>query len=205
LANNVNPNGFSPAKSIIGANFNGATNAYYIPSSDGSAYYVGDIVKTVAGGDANGVPQIQKAVGTDTVRGVIVSVLAAPPLPYTTFQGPALSLENIFAPATKTKAYYVLVADDPNQIFQIQDDGLNPGTTIATACNKNCSFTIAAPAGNGQLSGTVINSASIATTNTLNGKIMGLVLAPNNAYGAYARWYVKFNLHELNGAGTTAY
>jgi hypothetical protein len=204
LANQANPNGFSPVKSIISATFNGATNTYYIPASDGSVYSIGDTVKTVAGGDANGVPQVQKAVGTDTVRGVITSVLAAPPF-QTTFQGPALSLEVINIPATKVKAYYVQVCDDPNQIFEIQDDGITTANLVAASCNKNCSFTITNPTSPQQMSGTVILSSSIATTSTLPGKLMGLALRPNNAYGAYARWYVKFNLHELSGAGTAGY
>jgi hypothetical protein len=201
MANVNQPKGFVPSRYLNSASTNGGTNLYCIPSSDGNQYNPGDAVKTVAGGDANGIPYITKAAGTDTVRGVVIALLPAG------YNNPSLvgvnldlTLENI--PATKTKAYYVLVADDPNQIFEIQDDGLNVLTS--TSCNKNASFTVANPTSPAQNSATVLNTSSVATTNTLNLKILGLVQKPNNAFGANALWLVKFNLHELLG-GTTAY
>ncbi|MBU6264869.1 MAG: hypothetical protein KGM14_01575 [Actinomycetales bacterium] len=203
MANVVAPKGFVPSRYMDGSAWNGAANMYCIPSSDGSVFSPGDAVKTAAGGDANGIPYVQKAAGTDTVRGVVVGVLVAnpnnPSLVGTTLD---LTLQNI--PATKAKDYYVLVADDPNILFEIQDDGLNAGTTVATACNKNATFTVANPTSPQQNSASVLNSGSIATTNTLNLKIVGLVQKPNNAYGANATWLVRFNLHELTG-GTTGY
>ena len=90
-----------------------------------------------------------------------------------------------------------MVVDDPAVIFEIQDDGLNALT--ATACNKNASFTVANPTGLSQLSASVLNTGSVATTNTLNLKIMGLIQRDDNAFGVNAKWAVKFNLHELLG------
>ncbi len=200
MANLNAPKGFIPSRQVSGGPWSGQTNLYYIPSTDGSVFSPGDAVKSVALSDANGVMGIQKAAGTDTVRGVIVGFL--PVAPYgVSLQGLVvdLTLQNI--PATKTKAYYALVVDDPNVIFEIQDDGL--AALTATSVNKNASFTVANPTAPQQNSASVLATGTVNTTNTLNLKIMGLVQRDDNAFGANAKWLVKFNLHELLG-GTTA-
>ena len=195
MPNLVQPKGFTPSRYQNASPYNGAANLYYIPSTDGSQFNVGDPVMQVAGGDANGVPAVQKATGTSAVRGVIVGVLPAG------YNNPSLvgvnldlTVQNI--PATKLKAYYVLVADDPNLLFEVADDGL--AALTATSCNKNASFTVANPTAPSQVSASVLSTASIGTVNTLNLRMVGLVQKPNNTYGANALWLVKFNLHEFN-------
>jgi len=190
------PKGFQPSRYLNGTSWNGQTNVYCIPAADASAYAVGDPVKSAAGGDANGVQYVQKAAGTDAVRGVIVGVFpVAPGVP--SLRGVTVDLASQVIPTAKAKDYYVMVVDDPAVIFEIQDDGLNALT--ATACNKNASFTVANPTGLSQLSASVLNTGSVATTNTLNLKIMGLIQRDDNAFGLNAKWVVKFNLHELLG------
>jgi hypothetical protein len=49
---------------------------------------------------------------------------------------------------------------------------------------------------------TVINSSTIASTSTLTGKLVGLAQVPNNAFGAYAVWQVKLNVHDFGSVGT---
>lgn len=197
---NVNaPMGLRPVKSINGASWNEQGNLYYIPSTDTNAYYIGDVVKSLAGADALGVPGVVKAAGTDTLRGVIVGVLPSV-FNGTSLSGATLDLANTFVPATKTRDYYVMVVDDPETLFECQGDA-TATNQVAANVNKNASLTIAAPTAPGQWSSTVINSATIATTATLNIRLMGLVQKPNNAFGAYARWLVKINLHEF-GNGT---
>lgn len=202
MANTNKPFGFAPVRTIAGGNWGGQGTMYYIPSTDNNAYYIGDAVISAATGDANGIPGVNKAtVGTETLRGVIVGVL--PVTAGISIQGTALNLEIDSIPATKTRDYYVLVEDDPNVIFAIQGDA-TATNQIADNCNKNCSFTVAAGATTLSASGSVINSGSINTTDSLNLKLMGLRQVPNNAFGAYAQWLVKINLHELSGSGTTA-
>lgn len=195
MANANTPKGFVPSRYQNANAYNGASNMYYIPSSDGNQFNVGDAVKTATGGDANGIPAVTKAAGTDTIRGVITGILPAG------YNNPSLvgvnldlTLQNI--PATKSKGYYVLVADDPELLFEIVDDGLNVLT--ASACNKNASFTVANPTAPAQNSASVLNTSSVGTVNTLNLKLIGLVQKPNNTFGANAAWLVKFNLHEFN-------
>ena len=199
MANFVQPRGFVPSRYRDGSAWNGQMNMYYIPAADGNIYSPGDVVKSAAGGDANGIPQVVKITnGTDTARGVIFGVVTATPnLPSVQGVNLDLTIQNI--PASKSRDYYVLVCDDPNLLYELQDDGLTPGTTIATACNKNASYTVTNPTAPQQNSATVLNSASIATTAGLSLKIMGLVQKANNAYGANATWLVMFNQHEFQG------
>jgi len=199
MANLIGPRGFVPSRYRDGSCWNGQVNMYYIPAADTNQYNPGDAVKSAAGGDANGIPQVVKITnGTDTARGVIFGCLVANPnLPSLVGTNLDLTVQNI--PATKTKDYYVLVCDDPNVLYELQDDGLNPGTTVAAACNKNATYTVTNPTAPQQNSATVLNSASIAVTATLSLKLMGLVQKPNNAYGANATWLVMFNEHEFQG------
>ena len=197
MANLVSPRGFVPSRYANGATWAGAVTMYHIPLADTNQYNPGDVVKSSPNGDANGLPDVTKITnGTDTPRGVIISVLVAQPnSPSNVGINLDLTIQNI--PVTKLHDYYVLVADDPMLLYELQDDGLNVLT--ATSCNKNASFTVANPTSPQQNSATVLNTASVATTSTLNLKLQGLVQRPNNAFGQYATWIVRFNQHELNG------
>jgi len=200
MANTNKPFGLAPVRSISGT-WSQQTTRYYIYSSDNDAYYIGDAVISAAQGDANGTPGIAKATGAQTLRGVVVGVEPADQLGVS-LVGSALSLENTYVPATKAKAYYVYVVDDPGVVFSIQGDA-TATNQVATNSNKNFSLTIANGASAQSSSGTVLSSSTLNTNNTLNMKAMGLLQVPGNAYGAYAIWQCKINLHELFG-GTTA-
>lgn len=186
MANTNAPKGFSPVRHINGSAWNEAANLYYIPSTDTSAYYIGDAVVSIANADTNGVPAIAKATAGATVRGVIVGFVPDPS---------NLTLLNV--PATKTKGYYAHVVDASDTVFAIQDDGVTALT--ATDVGLNANFTVAAPTGISPLSATVLNTATPAITITLPLKILGLEQSQTNAFGAYARWLVVFNQHELMG------
>lgn len=196
MANINAPRGLVPSRYLDASSWNGASNMYYIPQADTSIYSPGDIVKSAAVSDGNGVMGIQKAVGTDTVRGVVIGFLQSPPY-VNSFLAPTLDLTLQNIPSVKTKSYYALIVDDPTVIFEVMDDGLNILT--ATAVNKNCSMTIANPTAPAQNSATVLLTSSVATTAALNYRIMGLVQRDDNTFGQYARWLVRANQHELNG------
>jgi hypothetical protein len=201
MANTNKPFGLAPVRTI-GATTTGQTTRYYIYSSDSDAYYIGDAVISAAQGDAAGTPGVAKALGTSTLRGVIVGVEPANQL-QGALAGDALNLERTSIPATKTRAYYVYVDDNPATVFSIQGDA-TATNQVATNSNKNFSMTVTAGATTVSDSATVLSSSTLNTTNTLNMKAMGLLQIPGNAYGAYAVWQCKINLHELNAAGTTA-
>lgn len=201
MANVNKPFGLAPVRTI-GGTWGQQTTTYYIPSTDTLAYYLGDVVLSAADADANGVPAVIKATtGTETLRGVLVGVYPAN-WNAQSIAGTVLDLGITSIPATKARAYYVQVVDDPNVVFTVQGDA-TATLQVAASANKNCSLTIAAGATTVSCSGTVINSSTISTTSTLNIKLMGLAQIPNNAFGAYAQWYCKINCHELQSVGTT--
>lgn len=199
MANTNQPFGLAPVQYRNGAPWNGACRRYYIPSADASAYYIGDVVKSAANADANGVPAVQAAAGTDTLRGVLIGVEQAAP-EAVSLLGVDLPLSRVNIPASKTRDYYVYIVDDQDVLFEVQGDS-SAGNQVATSANKNCSLTIAAPS-NTLLpySNTVISGASIATTQGLNIKLIGLSpRRPVSEFGAYARWLCMINQHELQG------
>jgi hypothetical protein len=199
------PFGLSPVSTGDANAYNSRTTRYRIPAADGSAYYIGDVVKGVAGADANGVPNVIKATGAQTLRGVIVGV-ENPSTNTVSLQGVVLDQTITSIPAVKTRDYYVFVMDDPGLMFMIQDDGITLGNLVAASANLNFSLTIAAPANAFQMSATVILSSSFAVTAALNMKAVGLVQYPSlpggspNAFGAFAIWLARINQHELMGA-----
>lgn len=216
---NVNaPHGLTPVQDASGRPYAGGANLYWIPSSDALAYYVGDMVTTIgasSGGDANGVPQVVRAangaVTAQQLRGVIVGVMVAPiGVGSGSTQGNAVNLNVQYVPASKANAYYVLVADDPDLIFEIQGDNagtLNPTTGAGGGTLfGNAGYTQAAPAQvTGPLSGSLLTTGSINTTSTLPLKIVGLPYRPNVDYTANTPFLVMINTHELQrGPGTAA-
>lgn len=204
MANVQSPFGLALAETLSGSSFNAKLRRYYIPAADGSAYYVGDAVKSTAtvGADANGVVAIAKITnGTDTPRGFIVSIEQA--VGGGSMQGLNLDTTQVSIPASKTRDYYVLVCDDPDAVFMVQGDG-TATNQVATKASYNCTLTIAAPSpASYPVSATCVNSASINTTNTLTVRLMGLAPIPGNTLGAYATYLAKWNLHEL-AFGVTA-
>ncbi len=198
------PFGLSPFRNLGAQKFTAAVQRYCIPSSDGSAFYIGDAVAQVAGADALGCPNVQKSASTTSYRGVIVGV-ENPTVGAVSLQGTVIDNTVTSIPATKTRAYYVYVVDDPNTLFMIQDDGITTGNLVAASANLNSSLTIAAPTQTYQLSATVLLSSSFATNVALNTKLMGLAPAPAmpgnvaNSFGTYAWWVVKANQHNLMG------
>jgi hypothetical protein len=198
VANVNRPNGFSPVANMVGGSNTGQARLYYIPSTDTNAYYIGDVVKSAEGADpTNLYPQCVKITaspGVGPVRGVIVGF-------YTNISNPS----QVSVPATKAQAYYALVLDDPNQIFEITDDGLTSANTVAAAIGQNCQFTVAAPSvATNPYSATVLLSSSFSAGNAAYPcKIVGARADGQNAFGIYCRWYIIFNNHELKGGTGT--
>ena len=197
MANLVAPRGFVPSRMLGGSAWTGALNVYVVQASEPNQINPGDTVKSSANADANGISAVTKITnGTDTIRGVVVGVLAANPgAPSLVGTNLDLTIQNI--PAVKSKDYYILVCDDPNVLFELQDDGLTALT--ATSANKNASYTVTNPTSPQQNSATVLATSTVATTNTLSLKLFGLVQRSDNAFGVNAKWLVKFNQHELMG------
>jgi hypothetical protein len=198
MANANRPAGLVPVKNLSGATWNGQGNIYSIAASYGTALAVGDPVISSGSADANGVPGIAIYGGTGAIRGVIVGLGTAEGGIYN-----PNNLNSIVRPASDPAVWYAIVADDPNLIFEISEHA--NGTQLA-AGQTGMNTTMQSGANNGYVSGWTLSSqtdATAATTATLPIRLLGLARRANNAFGAYATWLVKINVHEL-GTGTGA-
>jgi hypothetical protein len=89
-----------------------------------------------------------------------------------------------------------MVYDDPEQKFIVQsDDATEPAAQ--TACGLN--YNIVATAGNSsyKASRMELDGSSGATDSVLPLRLLDIVQAPDNAFGAQAKCVVKINNHQL--------
>jgi hypothetical protein len=198
MANANRPSGLSPVKHLNGSPFNGQANVYQIAAADTHGFAIGDPVISSGSGDANGVPGITLAAATGAIRGVIV--------------GLGTSESGIFNPnnlnstvrpaAAQSTDWYALVVDSPDVIFEVQEHA--NGTALA-ATDIGLNQVLYLGTNNGFQSGWMLASATDATpatTSTLQVRLLGLARRSDNAFGAYAKWLVLINNHELH-AGTS--
>lgn len=195
MANANRPSGLSPVKHLNGSPFNGQANVYQIAAADTHGFAIGDPVVSSGSGDANGVPGITLAAATGAIRGVIV--------------GLGTSESGIFNPnnlnstvrpaAAQSTDWYALVVDSPDVIFEVQE--VSGGTQLA-AVDIGLNTNLLVGSNNGFQSGWLLDNATKGTTSTLQVRLMGLARRSDNAFGAYAKWLVTINNHELH-AGTS--
>lgn len=183
MPNNNTPWGLKPVRYVSGAPYNGAADVFVHDSGDSTALYIGDaVLQTGASSTINGTvyPNVVRAATTDVITGVIVGVLpdVATSLPY--------------CAASTTRR--LLVATDPNLLYEIQEIGTGTPLTV-NDIGLNISLSVAAGNTVTGLSGTVIDNATEASTNTLALKLIGFVNRVDNAVGAYAKWLVRINRH----------
>lgn len=196
MANANTPYGLRPHGYLSGAPWNGQARMYCIPSSDGNAYAIGDPVEIAGGADAAGVPTVVLMTPGSGMTGVIV---AAAGTKYGASGGDPTNLNTTIVPATKTKNYYVLVCDDPQVLFTVQEIGT--GTPLAAA-EVGLNANLVAATNNGFISQWLLTNTTEAGTSILDVQLMGLAQIPDNAFGAYAKWIVRMNNHSYT-AGIT--
>lgn len=196
-------NGFTPVKMITGAPYNGAAGIYFVPASNADVIMVGDVVKLA--GDARsptGVPTVARHAGgaAEAAVGVVVGIL---------FSGvgdaqnipPVNDLNTpVFRRASTDR--YLLVADDPNLIFEVQTSG----AALATAdIGLNCEIAATAGSTTSGASGMSANLTNKNATATTPLKIVGFPYRPDNQIGdAFTRVYVTINNHQYKGGTGTA-
>lgn len=184
--------GLIPVGYLSGANWNGKGRVYCIPDTDDTnPYAIGDPVTLAGSADANGIPTITLATGgaTNQVLGSIVSGAGS------TEYGGAYGVPQespIVIPAVKSRNYYVLVADDPDTIFEIQEDNVG-GSVAAASIGLNAD--LVSGANNGYVSGWELDSSTVAVGATLQLKIMRAAPRRDNALGTDCKFWVLINLH----------
>jgi hypothetical protein len=197
MANVSRVNGFNPLKNLNGAGEVGQVNLYFIPSGDATNTFVGDLVKAdatgdtaAAGGQALGVQSVVQAAAGNAALGVIVGFVINP-----------LNLNTPQYRAAST-GRYCLVADNPNQLFEVQTSN---GTLGVADVGLNANFAVAAGSTTTGTSGMTLDVATAATTATLPLKIMGFSQRVDNEVGnANAKVIVKINNHQFGSSTGTA-
>ena len=165
---------------------------YCIPSTDGNAFAIGDPLVLAGSADSNGVPTVTLATAGfgNLVLGALVS---SGGLKYGTDIVDPARLDTIIIPATKTKNYYVMVADDSNILFEIQEDSI--GNNLA-ATDVGSNVDLVSGTNNGYVSGWMLDSSTVNTGATRQLKIMQAIQRQDNAIGQYCKWLVKPNNHQ---------
>lgn len=207
MANANRPSGFSPVGYLNGAAWNGQARLYSIAAGYATALYIGDPVISSGTADTNGIAGIAIGATTGALRGVIVGLYnsgqTTAPLGGVS-AGNTVNNNIVYRPASDANVWYAAVADDPNIIFEIQEH--SNGTALA-ATEVGLNTISVSGTGNGYVSGWQLASYTDATPNTtatLQLRLLGLAKRPagTNVFGAYAKWHVQINVHELaHGTG----
>lgn len=185
MANTDAPFGFVPTRYRSGAPYNGACTRYYIGTGDGNNLFIGDPVALSGTGATDGTPGIVRATagaGSSAGDGMLGAVVGFENLT-------SDNLSRTYRPASTEM--YVLVADDPNLEFEIQEDG----TGAVTSIGLNANFVIGTGNTATGVSAVELATSTVATTATLDMRILGLVKRPGNDVGANANWRVSINNH----------
>lgn len=204
MANTNRARGLIPVQNANGSPWNGKVNMYLV--TDTNAMYVGDIVKHsgtsgaagsyVFGQDVEGMPVIARCTDgtgtTDTPLGVVVGFLPLQPL------------QDVNYKAADGTDRIALVCDDPDVIFEVQEDAST--TPIAAASiGLNVMFSTTAGSTVTGTSGMEIISTLVASTTTHPLRILGLSKRVDNNLNTggagtdKAKFLVRFNQHVFKG------
>lgn len=198
---NINaPKGFVPTRFLNGSNYDGRNQLYLIPSTDATAVFIGDVVKTAgsagaAGTFVNGMncEGMQTAIRVATgatgqdILGVVVGFIPDPT---------QLGLKYRLASTNRI----ALVAPAHDIVYEVQEDAV---TTPLAAADVGLNISFSTTAGNTAtgVSAMEIISAAKATTVTLPLKILGLVQRADNSFNTLgaatdkAKFEVAFNTY----------
>ena len=186
MANRNAPNGFSPIKTKDGHN-TAKLGLYYIPSTDGTAVGIGDLVKLTTGADPLGNPTITRCTtpASDLVLGSVVGFAFDP-----------TNLMNKYRVASTAR--YAYVSDDPEAVYEAQVLG---GNLAVADIGYNFYYTVS----NGVNTTTGVSAEGVdytnkATTASFPLQVIALSQLQNNAFGANARAVVRLNNPQMGFA-----
>ena len=182
--------GFRPIGHTNGSPWNGKVTKYAILAADGTATFVGDLVKLSGTADADGVASVAQAAATNVPVGPIVWMEPNPD-----------NLSQAHRPASTLR--YVYVADSPDLVMECQEDAVG-GALAITNVGQNADIVVAAGSTTTGQSGMELDSSTANTTSTLVLRILGFMQRPDNEVGvANAKMKVAFNVHQYGSVGTT--
>lgn len=163
--------------------------------------FLGDPLFYTGATDAYGVPQVQIATAgaTNVVAGGFVGITNGP----SNGAGGAAFTVTRDLPVYRQASVltYGLIADDPNQLYEIQEDSVGGAIAAANAGMTNGNLIAGAGSTTTGFSGWLLDSSTVdgSANPTFQLRIVGLLRGPDNAIGNFAKWAVRLNLPQLWG------
>lgn len=202
MANTDAPFGLRPVRYLNGVCWNGQARPYYVPSSDSTALFKGDPVVIVGDSNDNEVTVI----GGKFAPGTLSEVTRATAGDGNYITGVVVGV----APTTDESLTYraastervVWVADDPNIVFHMQDDG--GGTPSADWVGWNANLIAGTGSTATGISGFELDGGtSDGPANDASNQLFILNLAnvEDNEIGDNAIWEVTINMHTYRATG----
>jgi len=184
--------GFKPVGHLNGNPWNGKARMYYIPATDATAVFIGDAVKSAGSADSTGkYPTVTQAAADETIRGVVVGFCDQPFVALDT-----TNLNRAYRPAST--AMYCLVVDDPDVIFEIQEDNAS-NDMDADMVGLSTDIAVGSGDTSSGKSGMELDSSDTATAGG-QCKILGVSNKEDNALGAHCKWDVLIIEHEMRSS-----
>lgn len=185
MANNDNAFGLKPVSYKDGATWDGKVTPYYLPADYATAVFIGDCVLKTGTSNAVAVQDykigtltaVNKAGASGFITGVVVGFSSE------TDESP------VYGAASTARVAYVV--DDPRVVFSVQCDG----TLAVENVGLNADRTVAGGSTVTNDSNDELDISSVATTSTLQLKILGLSNIEENEIGAAANADVIINAH----------
>jgi len=183
------PAGFKPVKNLNGSPWNGKPNVYYIPVGNTATLFIGDAVKSGGAADATGMyPTVTKIAAGNAIRGVIIGFGLDP---YIMVNPDNLNMK--YCPAAT--AMYCLVVDDPDVIFEVQEDSVG-GAIAAESVGLSVDVTVPTGSTTTGKSAMELDSSGVVAT-VAQCKILRAVNRPDNELGNNCKWEVLIREHEM--------
>lgn len=198
MANSNSPFGLRPIRHRNGAPYNGAVRPYLLPATDANDMFAGDPVNLA--GNSNSAPVSVPGAG-DFPPGTLPTIVRATAGSTNYLIG---SIVEFAADADDLKLNYrkastervAWVADDPDLIFEIQEDGALAGSSVG----QNVNLVAGAGSTVSGYSGWQIQSSSAGVGATIQLRLERLVNRVDNALGTNGKWLVAINLHSARRA-----
>jgi hypothetical protein len=186
MANQDKPFGLRPHSSLNNSPYCGNVRMFYVPSTTGTAIFIGDPVKlggTEGKLNPDDAPMPTVVIGTinDVMVGVVVGIIPV-----------RTDLEILYRKASTSM--YVLVDVDPNTIFELQGD-LDTWDAGDVGYNMSLTFTTGSTVTG--VSAMVADQSTAANTATLDLQVLGSKPSvDNDLTGAFPLILVRLNNHQ---------
>jgi hypothetical protein len=169
-----------------------------VPASQAANIFLGDPVVALGGTDAFGCPLvgIATAGAAAAVLGSMLSISNGPAAGANATSG---IQQNNTVYRNASVLNYILICDDPNCLYVIQEDSVGGAIAASAAGFANANLVAGAGSTITGFSGWQLQSSSVSSSanTTYQLKIIGLSRGPDNAIGAFADWVVRLNNPQL--------